>query len=84
MPERLRWLNQSPAVPLWVSVGDDDRTVTGMLGGGGKMDGESGFSRPALLIGNHDCFHERENIGILAFRKEIIRTGMACRATRRG
>jgi hypothetical protein len=48
-----------------------------MFGGGGKMDGEGGFSRPALLIGNHDCFHERENIGILAFMKEIIRTGMA-------
>jgi hypothetical protein len=55
-----------------------------MFGGGGEVDGEGGFSRPALLISNHDCFHERENIGILAFMKAIIRTGMAGGATRHG
>ena len=38
--------------------------------GGGEMDGESGFSGPALLICNNNSFHENDNRRILFFMKE--------------
>ena len=60
MPAFLRWLNQSPAVPC----GSVSEIMTGpspaMFGGGGEVNGEGGFARAALLIGNDDGFHESE------------------------
>jgi hypothetical protein len=55
---------------LRVGVRDDDGAVLRFFGSCGEVDGEGGFSGPALLIGDDDRFHENDNRGILVFMKE--------------
>ena len=57
---------------LRIGIRDDNRPVAGLLGGGGQMDGDGGFSRAALLIGDDDGFHERDITGILVFMKAVL------------
>jgi hypothetical protein len=57
---------------LRIGIRDDDRAVAGLLGSGGQVDGDSGFSRAALLIGDDARFQERDIGGILAFMKGVL------------
>jgi hypothetical protein len=52
---------------------DDSGGKPGRLGGRGKVQGEGGFSSPAFLADNGDCFH------IAGIAAKIIYSKMRCR-----
>ena len=55
---------------LRVGIGEDNRAVPGVFGGGGEVNGDGRFTGTAFLIGHHNRFHKNENTIILPFMKD--------------